>query len=181
MNPNAYAVVLDSSVLAKDLHRHLLAHLARAGLFRPILSDTILNETEAAINGQGRDGARVRGQLENVFAEAIADPAYIHLVRKFQLADENDRHVVAVALQEHADAICTDNVKDLGLSTVDVMAADQFIADTVDLAPPAALRALASMRKGMRSVSDGREFVALIRERGLTQVADLLAPYAARL
>lgn len=159
----------------------MLAHLARAGLFRPIISDTILTETQIAIDRMGRDGDRVRRQLEDVFAEAIADPAYIHLVRNFQLEDPNDRHVVAVAMQEQADAICTDNIKDFGLSTIDTLTADQFIADTVDLAVPVAVRSLSAMRRSMTSVKNGREFVHLTRSRGLTQTADLLDQFADRL
>jgi len=173
--------VLDACVLAKKLHRNILLNLAAADCFRPIWSDTILTETVSAIDRMGGDGAKTRIALETSFQSALADPSYIHLVRNFQLKDENDRHVVAVALQEHADAICTDNDKDFGLSTIDVLTCDQFLTDTIDLAPVKALAALATMRRQVSSFADGLDFVKLMRQRGLIETAAYLSPYSERL
>lgn len=178
---NPYSAVIDADVLSKTLHRHILLNLAAAGCFKPIWSDTILQEVDSTIKEMGFDGAKRRAQLENAFPDALADTGYIHLVRQFQMKDENDRHVVAVALQEGADAICTDNIRDFGLSVVDVFDADEFIANTIDLTPVRAIDALAEMRSGMTSVSSGSEFVELIESRGLIQTAEYLKQYVDRL
>ncbi len=178
---NPYSVVLDADVLAKGLHRNVLLNLAAADCFRPIWSDTILTETELAITRLGGDGSKRRRQLEGAFPSAIADPSYVHLVHKFQLEDPDDRHVVAVALQEGADAICSDNTKDFGLSVVEVLTSDKFITDTIDLSPVRAIQALARMRSNMTSVLDGEEFVELMQKRELVEAAEYLRPYADRL
>lgn len=178
---NPYSVVLDADVLAKGLHRNVLLNLAAAECFRPIWSDTILSETSAAITRMGGDGPKRREQLEKAFPSALADPSYIHLVGKIQLADENDRHVVAVALQEDADAICSNNKRDFGLSTVDVLGPDEFITDTIDLAPVRAIHALAEMRARMTSVADGYQFLRLLESRELHEVVRYLQPYIDRL
>ncbi|MBS9717540.1 PIN domain-containing protein [Pseudohalocynthiibacter aestuariivivens] len=182
---NPYSVVLDADVLAKGLHRNILLNLAAAECFKPIWSDTILTETETetetAIAKLGGDGSKRRGQLERAFPSAMAESGYIHLVRKIQLVDENDRHVVAVALQESADAICSDNKRDFGLSTVDVFTSDEFITNTIDLATVQSLEALAQMRRSMTSVSDGSEFLELMKSRGLNEAGDYLSKYSDRL
>lgn len=178
---NPYSVVLDADVLAKGLHRNLLVNLAAAECFRPIWSDTILTEMVLAINKMGSDGSRRRLQLETAFPSALADPSYVHLVRNIQLADDDDRHVVAVALQEHADAICTDNLRDFGLSPVEVLNADKFITDTIDLSPVRAIAALADMRARMTSVSNGEEFVDLIESNNLPHCAEYMRRYTDRL
>jgi len=178
---NPYSVVLDADVLAKALHRNILLNLAAAECFRPIWSDTILTETEAAITKLGGNGAKRRGQLEEAFPSAMADSSYIHLVRRFQLDDDNDRHVVAVALQQGADAICSDNTRDFGLSTVDVLTSDEFITNTIDLATVRSLEALTKMRRSMTSVSDGAEFLELMKRRELKEAADYLSKYSDRL
>ncbi|MFG6634539.1 PIN domain-containing protein [Sulfitobacter sp. 1A12126] len=178
---NPYAVVIDSNVLAKGLHRNVLLNLAAAECFRPIWSDTILVETEVSITKMGGDGPKRRRQLEAAFPGALADPSYIHLVRLVHLEDEDDRHVVAVALQENADAICTENLRDFGLSTVDVLTPDEFITDTIDLSPVRAISALAQMRARMTSIQDGQSYVDLLADRGLVEAAQYLRPYAERL
>lgn len=178
---NPYSVVLDADVLSKGLHRNILLNLAAAECFRPIWSDTILTETEAAITKLGGDGSKRRSQIEHAIPSAMADSSYIHLVRNIQLKDKDDRHVVAVALQECADAICSDNKRDFGLSTVDVLTSDEFITNTIDLTPVRSLAALAIMRRNMTSVSDGAEFIELMRSRELNEAAEYLSPYSDRL
>jgi predicted nucleic acid-binding protein len=185
---NPYAVVLDASVLAKDLHRHILLNLARAQCFRPIWSDSILGETEHTITKNGRDGGRVRVQLAESFESALAASSYIHLVRNVHISDENDRHVVAVALEEGADAICTDNTRDFDLSPddprlrkLDILTSDEFITDTIDLSPVKSIVALAAMRQAMTSVSNGSEFVELLHKRELVEAAEYLRKYQDRL
>ncbi|MDP5220045.1 hypothetical protein Q5Y75_22815 [Ruegeria sp. 2205SS24-7] len=103
------------------------------------------------------------------------------MVRTFQLQDEDDRHVAAVALQEGADAICSDKKRDFGLSVVEALTADEFITDTIDLSPVRAISAVAQMRSRMSSVKDGEQFVELIAQRSLPNVARYLRQYGDRL
>lgn len=178
---NPYSVVIDACVLTKGTHRNLLLHLAAAECFRPIWSEFILEEMVDALNKGNADGQSRRRQLELAFPGATAHPGFIHLVGKIQLKDENDRHVVAVALQEGADAICTDNLRDFGLSTVDVMGSDEFFLNTIDLMPVRAIETISAMRRQMSRLSDGHELIALLKDRELEKTAKYLSAYADRL
>ncbi|MBK0400646.1 PIN domain-containing protein [Limibaculum sp. M0105] len=178
---NDYTVVLDADVLVGSFRRHLLLNLARGGLFRPVWSETILQEVVATLERDNGDGQRVRRQLEQMFPGAAADESYIHLVRKIQLADENDRHIVAAALAENADAICTLNARDFGWSAVEVVSPDKLIADTCDIAMPQAVNALAEMRRQMTSVHDGEGFVDRMKSQGLIETERLFRPLVDRL
>jgi len=178
---NQYSVVIDSNILAQNFKQIIVLALANAQLFRPIWSETILEEASAAITKRGGDGAKYVGYLKELYPSALADSGYIHLVRNIQLADEGDRHVVAVALQEHADAICTDNLRDFQLSSVDVLSCDQLVLGTIDLSPMRALEALAATRLKLKSLDSGSAFVRLMEERELTMAAEYLKQYSDRL
>lgn len=107
--------VLDACVIYPPVLRAILLSAARAGLYAPVWSDRILEEwaRASAKLGNGSDAAaRIEAQaMRDAFPAAIirAQPG---LEARLHLPDENDIHVLAVAVASGADAIITFNAQD---------------------------------------------------------------------
>lgn len=137
----AYAVVLDTCVIFGAHRRDTLLRLAEAGLFRPLWSEHILRELETNLVE-----ARVASERAHHVVTLMRrhfDNALVHgyepLIGSMS-NDEKDRHVLAVAVRANAAAIITDNLKDFPAAAtdpynVDVVSADHFLLDQLDLAP----------------------------------------------
>jgi predicted nucleic acid-binding protein len=108
-------VVLDACVLYPPLLRGILAGVASQGLYQPLWSDRILEEWARATRKRGpADEAEARldaNRLNAAFPRALL-PAAPHVEHRLVLPDDNDRHVLAVAIAGHADAILTYNAAD---------------------------------------------------------------------
>jgi predicted nucleic acid-binding protein len=113
--------VLDACVLYPTVLREILIGAARAGLYRPIWSARILEEwARAAARRNAVDETFARGEIallraEFPKAEIAAQPG---LESRLHLPDENDIHVLAVAIAGHADAIVTANRADFPRGTL---------------------------------------------------------------
>jgi len=193
---NRFAVVLDASVLVPALKRDMLLSLAEAGLFRPLWSGAILSECERAVarllvdrgHANARERARrARSAMERAFPEAMVE-GFEPLIPCLRVPDENDRHVVAVALRAHASMIVTDNRRDfpaevLATFDLEVRPADDFIADTIDV--PAnrdtAVEAIRRMRlRYRRPELTARALLERMRKNGLVATAEILEPLSDR-
>lgn len=127
--------LLDACVLYPTVLREILIGAARAGLYRPLWSDRILEEWARATVKLG-PGAEViaRGEiaaLRALFPKATIKPSPA-LESRLWLPDPNDIHVLAAAIAGGADQIVTFNAADFprqslseeGLGRVDP---DQFL------------------------------------------------------
>lgn len=108
-------VVLDACVLYPTVLREILTGVARAGLYTPLWSDRILEEWARATRKIGPLAEGIaRGeaaQLISAFPKASIAPQP-GLEARLHLPDENDIHVLAVAIAGSADAIITFNARD---------------------------------------------------------------------
>ena len=108
-------LVLDACVLYPTVLREVLIGVAKAGLYTPLWSDRILEEWARATRKIGPVAEGIaRGevaQLKAAFPKAsiAAQPG---LEARLHLPDENDIHVLAVAIAGSADAIITFNARD---------------------------------------------------------------------
>ncbi|NUB42820.1 PIN domain-containing protein [Fertoebacter nigrum] len=108
-------VVLDACVLYPSVLRAILLRVAAAGCYTPLWSDRILEEWARATAKLGMaaqataraDIALMRGAFPG--ATVRAQP---NLEARLHLPDENDIHVLAVAIGSSADAILTFNAAD---------------------------------------------------------------------
>lgn len=108
-------LVLDACVLYPTVLREILAGVAAAGLYEPLWSERILEEWARATVKIG-PGAEViaRGEIAlmtTAFPRAMVR-AQPDIEARLLLPDVNDRHVLAVAIAGHADAILTFNAVD---------------------------------------------------------------------
>lgn len=108
-------VVLDACVLYPTVLREILTGVARAGLYTPLWSERILEEWARATHKIGPLAEGIaRGeaaQLISAFPKASVAPQP-GLEARLHLPDENDIHVLAVAIAGSADAIITFNARD---------------------------------------------------------------------
>ncbi|WP_395005514.1 RSP_2648 family PIN domain-containing protein [Cypionkella sp.] len=107
--------VLDACVIYPTVLREILTGVAALGLYEPLWSDRILREWTRAT---AKLGALAQAEAEGealLFRAAfprgqIRDQPSIEA--RLHLPDDNDLHVLAVAIAGHADCIVTFNAKD---------------------------------------------------------------------
>lgn len=147
-----FSAVLDACVLVPIALADTLLHLAEADLFRPLWSTCILEETVRALEHIHLD-MRSSGAAQrrvNVMNEAVGDACvdgWGDILGGIELPDENDRHVLAAAIQGRADLIITTNVKDFPTRTLEqfnmeAQHPDDFLMNQLDLDPERVLAAL---------------------------------------
>ena len=178
-------VLIDACVLYPTVMREIVLGVARAGLFEPIWSARLLEEWARAAIKLGPDGElQARGEIALLRAQwpRAERPAAPGVARRLWLPDENDIHVLAVAVDAGADMIMTLNAKDFprgvlaeeGLERVDP---DNFLmrfwADDSGVILDAATKTLATARQ--LSGKDW-EMRALLKKARLPRLAKALAP-----
>ncbi|SHG33682.1 RSP_2648 family PIN domain-containing protein [Cognatishimia maritima] len=108
-------LLLDTCVIYPTVMREVLLGVAKAGVFEPLWSDRILEEWARAARKIGPTGeAQARGEIALTKA---AWPKAVVTYRpgteaRLYLPDAADIHVLAAAVDGHADAIVTLNAKD---------------------------------------------------------------------
>jgi predicted nucleic acid-binding protein len=108
-------LLLDTCVIYPTVMREVLLGVAKAGAFEPLWSDRILEEWARAARKIGPTGeAQARGEIALVQASwPKASIKYKEGTKaRLYLPDEADIHVLAAAVDGHADAIVTLNAKD---------------------------------------------------------------------
>lgn len=142
-----YAGVLDACVLVPIVLADTLLRIAEKGLYRPLWSDRILREAQTAIEEihPGIDVQKRFVDMRDAFDDALVT-GWEGLEAGISLPDNDDRHVVAAAIQAGAQAIVTFNVRDFpeSLSTLGLEAVhpDDFLLDQLDLSPPTILQVI---------------------------------------
>jgi len=187
----AFLVLYDANALFGALQRSILV---RVGVYQTrfnlqvLLTARILDEMVDAVRRKYVDFTEAQGEsLREAIVEAIGDSlvaGYEHLEPTADVADRDDRHVLAAALHANADAIITN---DLGfdaaaLAPHDLVAQtpDDFLTDLFDLNPTA-------IRQIVTKEADRREetfdsLTRLLEARGLIRFAQHLRrrPLASR-
>ncbi len=107
--------VLDACVLYPTVLREILSGVAAAGLFEPLWSERILREWTRATAKLGADAQR-QAEAEALIFRAAFPRGLVRdqpdIEQRLYLPDDNDLHVLAVAIAAHADCIVTFNAKD---------------------------------------------------------------------
>lgn len=107
--------VLDACVLYPTVLREILIGVAKASLYVPLWSDRILEEWARAtrkISPVAEVQARSEVAMLNLALPKASIAAQPGLEARLHLPDENDIHVLAVAIAGSADAIITFNARD---------------------------------------------------------------------
>lgn len=185
-----FTVVLDTCVLWPSVQRDFLLSLAVETLYRPLWSETLLDELEyheaAKLVARGADKADAEArashllkQMRSAFEDALVEGWEPH-EGTFGLPDPDDEHVLAAAVVGGAAAIVTDNVKDFPRAKVPqhilILKPAQFAADTVATDPEGALRALSAVSRRRRNPPQSvDELLTILETRyAMTEAAYLM-------
>lgn len=146
-----FSALLDACVLVPVALADTLLRVAELGLYRPLWSSRILDETVVAIEEVHVDlpaGAALRRVelMDKAFKDASVG-GWETLVPAINLPDPDDAHVLAAAVAGRADAIVTANLKDfpeavLNPFSIEAIGPDEFLLDQLDLAPDLVLKAV---------------------------------------
>ena len=174
-----YAAVLDACVLVPIALADTLLRVAEKGLYRPLWSDRILAEAQEATEeihpGIGVD--KCYADMRGAFGDALVT-GWEPLEAGIVLPDEDDRHVVAAAIQAGAQAVVTFNLRDFPARTLshhglEVIHPDAFLLDQLDLSPPTVLQALTEQADHTtRPRLSSRELIVLLSRAGVPGFAD---------
>jgi len=176
--------VLDSCVLFPAQLRDIFMHLALKGVFRPRWSDEIHNEWIRAVLHNRPDLTneqlqRTRFLMDsNVVGCLIKN--YENYVPNINLPDENDRHVIAVAIKSKADVIVTFNLKDFPeqkLNNFNIIALhpDIFLEQLLANNTTKFISAIKQQIKTLKNPPiSKKEFLRILRNSKLLQTASKL-------
>lgn len=118
---------------------------------------------------------------ENVPGSVVA--GFEGLIDSIELPDKDDRHVVAAALQTHAEAIITFNLKDfpdeeLSKYGMTALHPDDFIVHLIEINVGAVIEAARRHRRSLKSPPfTATEYLDLLLRQNLPATVSKLKPY----
>ncbi|MGB7980001.1 MAG: PIN domain-containing protein [Candidatus Nanopelagicales bacterium] len=185
-----FAAVLDTCVVWPSVQRDFLMSMAIEGLYRPLWSEAILEELhrheQVKLLDRGEDPAEALVRADNLLGNLRAhfDDALVvgwePLEGSYGLPDVDDEHVVATAVVGGAGAIVTENLRhfpaDRVPANIQVLPAKEFAANTADVSPERAARAICQM-SARRTRQSPQEIVELLVSRySMDEVAEIVLP-----
>ena len=192
-SPEIPLAVIDACSLTGSVRRHLLTISAGLGLFRPLVSDQILAETQHALPKTLRHSGisddkkdQYAQQVITLFSNAFPDrchPAQTEQRRESHppLPDPDDEHVLDLAIVTGAKVIITENLKDfpkkiLSPFGITAMSTDRFLCQSLAVHPGLAAEILDFLRSALEPDPPPSDHIlAVIRRVGLKRTATLLA------
>jgi hypothetical protein len=175
----AFIVLYDACVLYPAPLRDLLVRIAGTGVVRARWSAPILDECFKGILEQRPDlKPESLQRTRELMTQAVPDcmvEGFEGLIEGLTLPDPGDRHVLAAAVRAGAQVIVTLNLKDfpaeaLAPYAIEAMHPDDFVLDTIDLAPAVVAQVLteqaAALKNPPRTVAD---LLKTLHELGLAQ------------
>jgi PIN domain len=174
-----YTAVLDACVLVPIALADTLLRVAEKGLYRPLWSDRILAEAQAATEEihPGIDAGKRFAQMREAFDDAVVT-SWEELVPGLLLPDEDDRHVLAAVIRGGAQGIITANVKDFPAAALDPLGLeavhpDDFLLDQLDLTPPTILQVIREQAAHTRRPPlTPRDLATLLGKAGVPSFTD---------
>ena len=184
-----YSAVLDACVLHPVWLRDALLWMAEEGLYRPLWSNTILDEMQTSLTRRFPDIAAekiaaMRATMIENFEDAMVEiPVALLEFKQELLPDPKDNHVLFAALCGHADAIVTANVKDfprdlLKTYGLEVRHPDDFLLNIISLDGRRAVAALQNHRQAWsKSMPTAQAYVDKALASNLIQTYAKLQEY----
>ncbi len=156
-----------------------MLRIAEKGLYRPLWSDRILAEAQAAIEEihPGVDVQKRFTDMRETFDDALVT-GWEELEAGIFLPDTDDRHVVAAAIRAGAQAIVTANVGDfpgemLSPLALEAVHPDDFLLDQLDLSRPPSCRVIREQAAHTRRPRlTSQDLAELLSRAGVPNFAD---------
>jgi predicted nucleic acid-binding protein len=178
-----FNAVLDSCVLYDSLIRDLLLNLAARELYRPVWSNTILDELKRNLVKKIKED-KVKNliiALNEVFPSAmVTNTKSIEL--KETGIDKKDHHVVTTAIRSNSQVIVTYNTKhfpvgDLEKFSIEIQTPDVFLINILQLSFKTVLDVYCETEKSFKNPPILREELLLRLKNRVPDFTDTIAPY----
>ena len=184
-------VVYDACVLYSGSLRDLLLNLATVELVCPHWSNEIHEEWIRSLLRNRPDLSResfyrTRHRMDTKFKSSLSQ-GYEALIPTLTLPDPNDRHVLAVAIQEKAKYIVTFNLKDFPKTImqsygIEAISPDKFVLQLIQQSLYFVLRAAKTHRLSLtRPPKTVEEYLATLEKQGLSKTVASLRKHKADL
>ena len=174
-----FPALFDTNVLFGFHLNDLVLGLAERGLFRPLWSESILDELFDNLIEHGlaeATAARRIAAMRRAFPDATVR-GYEALVSQMT-NDPKDRHVLAAGVRANCEVLVTFNVKDFPAGSVDpydieVVHPDAFLMDQLDLYPDQTMAVLRQLIADYGTPTlEYRELLARLAVAGVPDFAD---------
>lgn len=182
-----YTVVFDACVLYPAPLRSLLMYLALSGQFRARWSADIHDEWIRNLLASRPDLTRAKlDKVRDLMDQHVPGSLvtnYQPLITSIALPDEDDRHVVAAAIQTRAEAIVTFNLKDfpdqaLSKYSLKAIHPDDFITDLMELNIGSVLEAVRRHRASLKNPPfDPEQYLDCLLKQKLPETVTRLSPF----
>lgn len=180
----SFSVVYDACVLYPAPVRDLLMRIAVSGIVRVRWTEQILDEMIRSILSNRPDLSEAAlHRTRELMCTAVPDclvSGFEPLIPGIHLPDPDDAHVVAAAIRAGAQAIVTFNLKDfpdhdLEAWNIEAKHPDEFVLDSIDLAPGVVVQCLIEQAAALRHPAQSVEEVfETLRCTGLVQSVSAL-------
>lgn len=176
--------VLDACVLSPAALRDLLMWLATAKAYEPRWTEEIHAEWIRSLLADRPDISaaqleRTRRLMDKISPRCLVNN-WEHHLSSLTLPDENDRHVLATAIQSNASVIVTFNLSDfpkqtLAIYNIRAVPPDDFLEQVFQDNQPRFLQGIRKHRASLQNPPKTvEEYLATIKRQGLTKCLSLL-------
>jgi hypothetical protein len=184
-------IVLDACTLYPAALRDVLMRLGVHGLVLARWTEVIHDEWMAAVLRDRPDLTRGRLQrtreLMDQYAEGSLVAGYEWRIPGLELPDENDRHVLAAAIEAEADMILTWNLRDfpeavLASHGLRVATPDELLAELMGTYQAEMIGILREARLSLKHPPlDAAEYLEILRVQGLGRTCGVLGRFLDKL
>lgn len=187
MSGRSAIVLLDACVLYPAGLRNLMMWLAVHGLIRPKWREQIHEEWTRNVLTDRPDLTReqllrTRRLMDEHAGDCLVSGHERH-IESLHLPDEDDRHVLAAAIESGADAIVTWNLGDFPADVVSgygimVVTPDDLLIALIDEAREGVWEAMAEHRASLKNPARSpREYLEDMERQGLTRSVDRIRDF----
>jgi predicted nucleic acid-binding protein len=187
MRHSSFTAFYDANVLYPAPLRDFLMHLALTGAYRARWLAQVHEEWKRKLLKNRQDLTREQlDRTSSLMDKAVPNGLvtdYEPLIEGLQLADADDRHVLAAAIKCNASVIVTFNLKDfpvdiLGPFNIEALHPDDFIVDLWDLDQAAVLEAAQRQRASLKNPPhNAREYLDKLLQQKLPETVKLLSNF----
>lgn len=183
--------VYDANILYPAPLRDLFIRLAQAGLVQAKWTEAIHDEWMRNLLKNKPELtlarlARTKGLMNDAVRDCLVS-GYESWIDSLTMPDPDDRHVLAAAIQAHANVIVTYNLRDfpqsiLSQHNMEALHPDDFLCELFDATTASVLAAVKRQREGLRNPPKKvEELLAILENQGLTHFVVRLRPFASLL
>lgn len=180
-NISKFSIIIDTNVLYSAPLRDILLRLAEKETFSVHWSEHTLTELKRNLSDtNGMPNDKIENLIDKIttaFPDACVSNPDIDPIK---LTAEEDKHIVAAAIQSHAEVIVTQNISDfpeseLSLYNIEAQTPDEFLVHHFTLEETKTVRTVSELLKDLTNPPySPEEYLTILEQVGAVAFAQLL-------